>query len=119
MGVTKYDNINSMTSSAKVVGALPGSARDYYGATEGQDPSHIEWVGGELVYYTISDRLYVQIATSGQTPTWKYLSDAFATTSSSTSTSTSSTSSSTSTSTSTSTSSTSTSSTSTSSTTTP
>ena len=113
MGITKFDNINSITSRVKIVASVPTVPATYYGVTAADETDTIEWKGGELAYLSTTSKLYVQTATSGTSATWRYLNDAFAsTTSSSTSSSTSTTS------TSTSTSSTTSSSTSTSSTTT-
>lgn|SRR3990167_3160526 len=119
MGTTRIDDINSLTSRAKVGTAanLPTAPADYYGSTT-QDFESNSWRGGELYYSSDNDELHVQTATSGTTATWRKLDTSFDTTSTSSSTSTS-TSSSTSTSTSTSTSSSTSTSTSTSSTTTP
>src|SRR3990167_669419 len=113
MGTTRIDDINSLTSRAKVGTAanLPTAPADYYGSTT-QDFESNSWRGGELYYSSDNDELHVQTAT---TATWRKLDTSFDTTSTSSSTSTS-TSSSTSTSTSTSTSSSTSTSTSTSST---
>lgn len=79
------------------VATLPTTPSAYYGAGA---VGHDEWRGGEAVYYTSDEKLYIQIATSGYTATWKVLNSAFATstTSSTTSSSSSTTSSSSSTS---------------------
>lgn len=120
---TDYDNLSAGLAKAVPLSYFP-TPQQFYGRLTGQDAEIAAWVGGELLYYTTTNKLFVQTATSGQTATWKNISTAFAT-STSTSTSTSSSSSSTtsstssSTSTSTSTSSSTSTSTSTSSTTTP
>lgn len=94
MGVTNFDNINAGTSRFKVVATLPVLPEDYYG-TSIYDVANVEWGGGETCYLSVDNRIYIQTATSGRTPTWKRLLTQFATTTStSTSTSTSSTSSS-------------------------
>lgn len=121
MSITQFTNIDASTARVKVVAAVPTAPATYYGVTAADETDVIEWKGGELAYLSTTSKLYVQTATSGQTATWRYLNDTFATTSStstSTSTSTTSSTSSTSTSTSTSTSSSTSTSTSTSSTTT-
>lgn len=114
MSETNFDNVRATNANAKVSAAFPATPEAYYGTTEGKHPTDLEWVGGELLYLTTDNKLYMNIATSGETATWARLADAFGTsTTSSTSTSSSST-----TSTSTSTSSSTSTSTSTSSTTT-
>lgn len=100
MGVTKIDNLNSIGASAQIGTQLPTAPYIYYGSAA-NDVDSVTWRGGEMYYLTTDSRLYVQTATSGSTPIWKRMYDAFATT---TSTSTSSTSTSTSTSSSSSTS---------------
>ena len=126
MPVTKFDNLNALGCSVKMVTKLPTAPYDYFGA-DSQDVDSMEWRGGEMAYHTGDNRLYIQQSTSGITAIWKRLLTTFATsTTTSTSSSTSSTSSTTSstssssstTSTTTSTSSTTTSTTSTSTTTT-
>lgn len=114
MGVTNFDQLDAKVGRIKMLATLPGTPTDYYGPDYG--PSG-EWKGGEVVYYTVDNRIYVQQETSGLTPSWKRLAAAFATSTTSSSTSTSTSSSSTSTSTSTSSSSSTSSSTSTSTTT--
>jgi hypothetical protein len=118
MGVTKFDTINADGLRVKLVSVLPVYPYQYYGSAA-NDVASSEWIGGEMVFHTGDNRIYIQQETSGiAAGVWKRLLTQLATsTTSSSSSSSSSTSSSTSTSTSTS-SSTSTS-TSTSSTTTP
>ena len=119
MGVTKFDNINALTSRA-VVGTnanLPTAPENYYNSVPGQENDSVEWRGGELYYTSDNDELHIQTDTSGASDTWRNLDTSFATTSttststssSSTTSTTTSTSTSTSTSTTTSTSSTTTS----------
>lgn len=95
MGSTNFDQLDAVTGRIKLVSALPTAPSDYYGAN--YDVGQSGWRGGEMVYLTTENRIYVQQATSGNTATWKRLVTQFAT-----STTSSSTSSSTSTSTSTS-----------------
>jgi len=118
MGITQFDKINSTTSRAVVGAAVPTDPAVYYGNTSPEAIDTIEWKGGELYFLSTTSKLYVQTATSGQSATWRYLNDAFATTSSTSTSTSSSTTTSTTTSTSTSTSSSTSTSTSTSSTTT-
>lgn len=119
--VTKFDTLNAAGGSAKIAASLPTTPEAYYGADTG-DIDSVTWRGGEMLYLSTDNRLYIQQATSGRTATWKRLLTQFATststttttttttsTSSSTTSSSSSTSTSTSSSTTTSTSSTSTS----------
>ena len=108
MSVTSHGNtvLDAMAGRILVVAALPTTPSGYYGAgAVGYD----EWRGGEIVYLTSDEKIYVQQNESGTTATWKVLDSAFATSTTSSSTSTSSSSSSTSSSTSSSSSSTSTS----------
>lgn len=124
MGLTNYDALTSATTNVKVgtEAARPTTPLGYYGGVAGQEAGSDEWKGGELYFASDTHELHNQTATSGKTPTWRKLDDAFATTTSSsttTSTTTSSSSTTSSTTTSTTTSSTTSTSTSTSSTTTP
>lgn len=102
MSVTRFSNLDAVAGRIPVVSTLPTAPSDYYGAgAVGFD----EWQGGEAVYYTSDEKLYIQQSTSGRTATWRKLDSAFATsTTSSSTTSSSTTSSTTSSSTSTSTS---------------
>lgn len=98
MGVTKFDKLDGQVGRILYTNSLPVAPSGYYGG----DVDSTEWQGGEIAYNYGDNRLYIQTATSGTTPTWKRLLESFATstTSSSTSTSTSTSSSSTSSSTS-------------------
>lgn len=125
MGITKFDELNSIGANAKMVTVLPSTPYDYYDVSSTDiDAAILEWRGGELACIkttTYRGMLYLQTKTSGRTAVWVRLLETLVTsTSTTTSTSTSSTTSTTSstTSTSTSTSSTTTSTTSSSSTTT-
>lgn len=107
MSETNYDNLRARGATALRSSTFPATPEEYYGTLEGKHPTDLEWVGGELFYYTTTNRLFIQTATSGETATWKQMSDAFGTsTSTSTSSSTSTTSTTSSTSSSSSTSST-------------
>jgi hypothetical protein len=91
MGVTKYDNINAVGTSVRLVGALPVTPAEYYNAAS-NDVDSVTWAGGEMAFLKGDSRLYIQQNESGTTPEWKRLAETFATTTStSTSTSTSST----------------------------
>lgn len=81
-----------MNSSAniQVVTSLPATPSVYYGIAS-NDVDSVEWVGGEQVYHSGDNRIYMQRATSGTTAIWYRLVTQFATsTSTSTSTTTSS-----------------------------
>lgn len=119
MSETNYDNLRARGATALRSSTFPSTPEEYYGTLEGKHPTDLEWVGGELLYYTVTNRLFIQSATSGETATWLQMSDTFGTSTSSSSSTSTSSSSSTTTSTSTSTSSSTSTSTSTSSTTTP
>lgn len=96
MGATKYDRVDA-SANIQVVSSLPTSPSLYYGIAS-NDVDSVAWKGGEIVYHSGDNRMYIQTATSGVTAVWKRLLTQFATTtstststSSSTSTSTSST----------------------------
>lgn len=93
--MSKYDSLDVIQGRIKVTAVIPTTPSGYYGS-EGV-VGHDEWIGGEIIYHSGTDQLYVQTATSTTTAVWKRLSTAFAT---STTTSTSSSSSTTSSSTS-------------------
>jgi len=101
MGVTRLDDINSLTSRAKVgtEADRPTTPRLYYGS-DVYDFETQAWRGGELYFTSDNLELHIQTATSGTTPTWRKLDTAFASTTSSSTSSSTSTTSSTSTSTS-------------------
>ncbi len=92
---TKFDYLNAIGASAKIGTQLPTAPYLYYGVSS-NDVDSVTWGGGELYYLTTESRLYIQTATSGTTPTWKRMSDTFATTTSTTTSSSTSTSTSTS-----------------------
>jgi len=85
---TKFDYLNAIGASAKIGTQLPTAPYLYYGVSS-NDVDSVTWGGGELYYLTTESRLYIQTATSGTTPTWKRMSDTFATTTTSTTTSSS------------------------------
>jgi len=85
---TKFDYLNAIGASAKIGTQLPTAPYIYYGVSS-NDVDSVTWGGGELYYLTTESRLYIQTATSGTTPTWKRMSDTFATTTTSTTTSSS------------------------------
>ena len=92
---TKFDYLNAIGASAQIGTTLPTAPYLYYGVSS-NDVDSVTWGGGELYYLTTESRLYIQTATSGTTPTWKRMSDTFATTTSTTTSSSTSTSTSTS-----------------------
>ena len=75
---TQFDTLDAKAGSFKTVTQLPSTPSDYYGAG-----GPAEWIGGETVYHngsgTGGDKLYIQTATSGTTPTWKKTSAQFVT----------------------------------------
>jgi len=95
MGSTGFDIIDAQMGRFKVTGDLSLTPEDYYGADRVRSN---EWAGGEVIFNSGDNRLYIQSATSGRTPVWKRLLEAFGTSTTSSSTSSSSTSTSTSTS---------------------
>lgn len=91
MGVTKLDIINATSARAKVLAASPATPMAFYGETAGQDPTGVEWAGGEIYYNSADGKLYIQTATSGRgTGTWYATQDTFVTTSTTSSSSTTS-----------------------------
>lgn len=101
MSATGFDVVNGY-ARIKRTASLPTLPYQFYGVAA-NDVAGTEWVGGEIVYNSGDNRIYVQQSTSGLTAVWKRLATQLATTTTSSSTSTStSTSSSSSTSTSTS-----------------
>jgi len=100
MGVTKIDQLNSLTGSAKIIAAgsgLPTTPWGYYGNTA-SDVDSTTWRGGELAFRlddAYHGMLYIQTQTSGTTAVWvrlleKLETSTSTTTSSSTTTSTTS-----------------------------
>lgn len=78
---TGMDLIDAPAGRLKMVTTLPETPEDYYG--DSASMQNDEWRGGEIVYHngtgTGSNKLYIQTATSGRTPTWRRLSDQFVT----------------------------------------
>ena len=71
--MTGFDKLDAPIGRLKLVTSLPSTPSNYYGDTIASD----EWRGGEVVYHngtgTGANKLYVQTAASGQTPTWKLI----------------------------------------------
>ena len=88
MGVTNFDQLDAVTGRIKVTASLPTTPTGYYGADYGILTT--EWRGGETVYNSGDNRIYIQQSTSGLTATWKRLLTQFATSTTSSSSSTSS-----------------------------
>src|SRR3990167_3474408 len=86
------DRLDAITGRIKVVTANPTTVIDYYGS-DGMIESD-EWRGGEVVFNTADNRIYVQRNTSGTTAEWRRTANkntfATSTTSSSSSSSSSS-----------------------------
>ena len=92
MSMTGFDSVNGY-ANVKRTASLPTTPEDYYGVAS-NDGTGTAWQGGEIIYNSGDNRLYIQYLTSGRTARWKRLLTQFATTT--TSSTTSSTSSSTS-----------------------
>ena len=75
------DQLDSPLGRLNLVTQLPQTPEAYYGAFYNINSQ--EWKGGEIVYHngtgTGGNKLYIQTATSGRTPTWRALSTQFAT----------------------------------------
>jgi hypothetical protein len=73
--------LNSPVGRFKLVTQLPQTPSAYYGGSYTLKDS--DWRGGEIVYHngtgTGANKLYIQTATSGTTPTWKRLLPQFIT----------------------------------------
>lgn len=73
-GKSGFTQLDSPLGRLKLVTQLPSTPGDYYGS---YGINSNEWQGGEVVYHngtdTGSQKLYIQTATSGTTPTWKAL----------------------------------------------
>lgn len=76
MGVTKYTELNAPQARLRIVSSLPTSPYVYYDAAV-NDVDSTSWKGGELAYLTVDNRLYMQSATSGTTPSWRRYLTAF------------------------------------------
>jgi len=75
MGATGLNQLDAKLGRLKATSSLPLTVDQYYG-----DSINIKyWQGGEVVYNLGDDKLYIQTATSGTTPTWKRVVTAFAT----------------------------------------
>lgn len=85
-----YDKLDAQIGRIKVVSGNPSTPRDYYGGE--YDVASTQWQGGEVVYNTTDNRIYVQRNTSGSTAEWRRTANKnqFGTTTTSTSTSTTS-----------------------------
>lgn len=97
---TNLDNVRGALVKFRLMSVWPATPSIWYDEKIGGEAETPSWKGGEMMLYTPTNKMFIQTATSGTTPTWEGTAATFATTTS-TSTSTS-TSSSTSTSTSTS-----------------
>ena len=73
--------ISAPIGHVKMVSSLPQTPEDYYGSSHSMQDD--EWRGGEIVYVkgtsTGSNKLYIQTAESGRTPTWKTVATGFTT----------------------------------------
>lgn len=59
----------------QLVTQIPTTVAGYYGSSITLTDD--EWRGGEIVYHTGVNQLYIQTATSGKTATWKRYLTAF------------------------------------------
>ena len=77
---TGLNLIDSPVGRVMLVTSLPQTPTTYYGS---YGINRDDWQGGEVVYMqgsaTGQQKLYIQTATSGQTPTWKTQADQYAT----------------------------------------
>lgn len=74
MGVTKTGDLDAQAGHVRIGTQVPLTPSIYYGG----DVDSIEWVSGEVYFHTGDNQLYIQTATSGTTPVWKRLLEAFA-----------------------------------------
>lgn len=72
---TKFDNLCAAQARVKVLVSLPSAPQTYYGGAA-NDVVDAAWKGGELVFNSSDNRLYLQTATSGTAATWKRFLDA-------------------------------------------
>lgn len=79
--MVNLDQIDSPLGRLNLITQVPQTPEDYYGAFYGIQGK--EWRGGEICYHngtgTGSNKLLIQTATSGRTPTWKWLATQLAT----------------------------------------
>ena len=77
--MTGFDNIDSPLGRIQRLTELPLTPAAYYGVGYGIQQD--QWQGGELVYLygdaTGQEKLYIQTATSGTTPTWRTIATQF------------------------------------------
>lgn len=70
---TGMEQLDAPIGRIKLVSSLPQTPEDYYGGSATLKDN--QWRGGEIVYHsgdgTGSDKIYIQTATSGRTPTWR------------------------------------------------
>lgn len=78
---THFDQLDAALGSVNRVTSLPQTPSDYYGALYGINLT--SWQGGEIVYLSGSgtghEKIYIQTATSGTTPTWRTIAAQFVT----------------------------------------
>lgn len=76
---TGLDLIDAPIGRVQRLTSLPLTPRAYYGG--GYGINRDSWQGGELVYLygteTGQNKLYIQLATSGQTSQWKTIATQF------------------------------------------
>lgn len=79
--MTGFDQLDSPLGRLNLVTQLPQTPGAYYG--QFYDIVSNEWRGGEVVYHngtgSGANKLYIQTATSGQTPTWRVIVTQFET----------------------------------------
>lgn len=98
MTATNLDNVRGSLVRFRLMSTWPANPQIWYGEKSGGEANEPSWKGGEMMLYTPTNKLFIQTATSGTTPTWEGTSASFATTTSTSTTTSSSTSTSTSTS---------------------
>lgn len=67
MGMTNFDQLNAKAGRLQRVTQLPQTPQTYYG----ESVNVTQWVGGEIVWHSGDNGIYIQTATSGTTPTWR------------------------------------------------
>lgn len=75
MATTNLDTVNAVVR-IKLASALDLDPADFYG-TSNNDVNPATWQGGELIFNTADNRLYIQRSTSGTTAAWRQLSEQF------------------------------------------
>ena len=78
MGLTDLGNVNATGAILKLATSLPSTPASFYDIAA-SDVNVVAWKGGEMIYHTGENRLYIQQNTSGTTALWKRLLEQFET----------------------------------------